>query len=314
MPEPIKISYSKFWEFKFCPRRYELHHELGLVPKIRDLKLEEGRIVHRALEYYYKNQKEMIKPYVKSEMQAHTERVLDAIKKGYATGDDFKKAQARFQVLWHVLETYFKYAPELDKNLEINPEDVEKEWEIPVEGGYVLNGVIDGLAVDKRHRTLYILEHKYTTLFSEDKMELDQQIIFYTLAVFLKTGRIPVVLYNVIIKPQYRLGKNETIEEFSERVKKELDSKGPDGLIVRREYTRTSRHLKLLAEELDGTVPQMVQKNYRYRNIGQHCTTFCPYTKICLFEDENIVREFFDKRDAASDSGGVYDEGGMIEV
>lgn len=171
-------------------------------------------------------------------------------------------------------EAYRKYIfPELKVKA------VEQWVECP---GLNLVGIVDGIAEDGR-----LVEHKTTSGEIGDeyeyRLEWDEQILAY----MLMTGERSMY-YTVCRKPNIRQKKNESDEEFYNRMLEWYDTDTKSKIrffIVERKNEDIQvfyDDVKMISDEMNST------KNF-YRNT-QHCFKWgreCEYAPVCLSYDPN---------------------------
>lgn len=297
----IPVSHSMLATLRTCQRKFELKYEKRIVPIVKDIKLEEGILMHDCLQLYYQG-----KP--KDEMLAH----FDAKRKEYEDTLDkqlaAKKTTEEKVMAWKaklvmariVAENYARIAPKLDKDYVIRPEDVEVWWTLRVKSKddpkivYLFRGKFDARATD-REGHLFLYEHKYTNMFSQELMDLDHQLSMYCLAEFLRCKQVPTVIYNVIRKPDFEIKKTENLQQFEKRVYSQIIARADSGVLVERHmFSRSKRMLDIFVDELKGTLAYLQPGHYRYRTDDRlHCKRFCPYPLICLDENPAVVNAFF---------------------
>lgn len=165
---------------------------------------------------------------------------------------------------------------------------VEEWFEYPLDKDNQLIGRVDGLTEDG-----CIVEHKTTgSPIGEDYeygLQWDEQILAYMLA----TGARKM-WYTVCRKPTLRQKKDETQEEFFQRMVDWYDD-DTDSKIRLLQISRTDAEVKQFRQSLRATVWEMkylqtVQDEERFYCNAQHCMTWgrrCEYSSVCLAYDPN---------------------------
>lgn len=209
------------------------------------------------------------------------------------TNGDFSNVEEEYSKEQAMAVAYQKYIyPKLKL------QSVEKWVSYPISIKDELIGRVDGIADDGR-----LVEHKTTsmdiTVEYEYMLQWDEQILAY----MLMTGAREI-WYTVCRKPTIRQKKNETDEEFFQRMvawyDEDTDSKIKLMLLSRtdEEVDEFRRALEAMAEEMNHS------KNY-YRNTA-HCKRYgrmCEYAPVCLYYDpEQEYIEFTKKEERYADS------------
>jgi hypothetical protein len=159
---------------------------------------------------------------------------------------------------------------------------VEEEFEYKLTDDDVLVGRFDGIAEDG-----CLVEHKTTGATSleeyEANLQRDEQILAYMLASGTRK-----IYYTVCKKPTIRQKKDETDEEFYDRMVKWYDE-DTDSKIRLIELERTDEQVEEFKQELIQLCKVMQEPLY-YRNTC-HCNAWgksCEYAGICTNYDSNL--------------------------
>ena len=155
-----------------------------------------------------------------------------------------------------------------------------EEWKGKEIGRHELIGRVDGIAQDGN-----LVEHKSTSMeiteAYEYNLQWDEQILAY---MYLTDAR--KVYYTVCRKPTIRQKKNETEEEFFNRMVEWYDE-DTDSKIRLLEITRTDEEVKAFARNFENICEDMEDaedRNDMYMNT-QYCNCWgrrCEYSSICL--------------------------------
>lgn len=301
--ETVIRSYSQFSTFGQCPRKSQLGKRYE--PKVTAAALAEGDVFHLCLGKMYAQGKadagwqvfEVTRDNYLSEAKAH----------GLAA-DQFEKLEVKFSNLRAMLQAYADYV--LPKDLQhYEVLAVEKEFQVEIKEGVLLRGFIDGVWKDRKNGVRFIVEHKYKSGHEDDLMPMDLQVSLYTLALLPEMGHLPT-LYNVALKPANRRGKNESAQDFAQRVAQavkddtaqfrwtpgEYDSKR----FLRRTYSRGKAELSAALQQVrsQDRIMQLIEKEPEmvWRNVGDHCLWMCPFKPICIDEDPLVIEKFYERK------------------
>ena len=155
---------------------------------------------------------------------------------------------------------------------------------------HTLVGRIDGMTVDHclvEHKTCSVNLDEY-----EYGLQWDEQILAYMLA----TGARKIY-FTLVKKPTIRRKKNESSEDFFNRMCKWYDEDTHDKIRVV-ELTRTDKEVEDFKYELIRMCEEMETENY-YKNTSycNHWGRLCEYASICLNYDPNIEYVDFERRE-----------------
>ena len=178
---------------------------------------------------------------------------------------------------------------------------VEQSFEVPlVNPGsgrrnrkFALAGKIDGI-VRLADGRLAVLEFKTA---GEDidpsseywpRLRCDGQISMYVLAARALGYDVATVLYDVTRKPTIRLRKNETPQEYSQRLFEDINAR-PDYYYQRREVPRLEDELAEFRCELwqqAQSIREAVKHDRWYRSVSRLTCAYCEFSELCF----NAVR------------------------
>ena len=193
---------------------------------------------------------------------------LEALENGESIDVDYSKACA-------MAKAWEKYILPQIKVVE-----TEKEFEKQI-GEHTLHGFVDGISEDG-----YIVEHKTTSRDISEGGEYEYNLLWdeQILAYMSLTGKRKVY-YTVCKKPTIRIKKDETEQEFYERMLAWYDE---DTVHKIRIFTieRTDDEVAQFERDFECICAQM-QEAEIYRNTC-HCMSYgrrCEYASICLHYD-----------------------------
>lgn len=155
-----------------------------------------------------------------------------------------------------------------------------------------LTGRADGIAEDGR-----LVEHKTTSidpLEYEYNLQWDEQILAY----MLMTGARSCY-YTICRKPTIRLKKNETEEEFFQRMVEWYDEDTEHKLVVFL-AERTDEEVQAYKEEFESIRAQMLDPNVKYYKNTCHCNAWgrrCEYSPICMHYNPDETYIEFKRRE-----------------
>lgn len=164
--------------------------------------------------------------------------------------------------------------------------DLAEKWiEKEIAPDVTLIGRVDGLTADG-----VVVEHKTTSkdIGAEYEYNLlwDEQVLAY---MYLTGTRR--IIYTVVKKPTIRFKKDETLEEFYQRMCEWYDE-DTESKIRTFDVVRTDEEVKAWAKEMREVASQLAEcKEYEeccYKNT-LNCMSFgsdCPYKSVCLHYDK----------------------------
>lgn len=159
----------------------------------------------------------------------------------------------------------------------------EKELEKDL-GEHILHGFVDGLSDDG-----YIVEHKTTSQDIAEGGEYEYNLLWDDqVLAYMSLSGLRKVHYTVCKKPTIRLKKDESEEEFFNRMVAWYDD-DTDNKIRVFTVERTDDEVAQFEEEFKLICDEITQSGYFYRNTC-HCTSFgrrCEYASVCLHYDPN---------------------------
>jgi len=171
----------------------------------------------------------------------------------------------------------------------------ELKFEIPIinpktgrpSKSFRLAGKTDELA-QLEDGSWWIVEYKTASQIGQayiDRLDLDSQITTYIYGLQRQLGiHISGVFYRVVRKPSIRQGKNETLEQFRQRIIEDYQTR-KDFYFTELQLYRSQEDLKEFEEELWGFCQEYLfakRTGIHYKNTSR-CTEFggCPYMPLC---------------------------------
>lgn len=211
-------------------------------------------------------------------------KIEDIYNNGYCDTSDNSKESA-------MALAYEKY---IYPNFKVKAAEEWFEYEIG-KNGNVLIGRVDGVTEDG-----HLVEHKTTSMDITEKYEYDLQWDEQILAYMLGYG-VRKMWYTVIKKPTIRQKKDETEEEFFDRMCKWYDE-DTDSKIKLLEIIRTDEEIEAFEKELEIVMGIMenaeVEDKFLYKN-PLYCNCWgrrCEYSSVCLHYDPEQEYIDFERR------------------
>lgn len=159
--------------------------------------------------------------------------------------------------------------------------EAEKWYEKALISGDVLVGRVDGIAEDGN-----IVEYKTTGIDLEQyeyNLQWDEQILAY---MYLTDKR--KIYYVIVKKPTIRQKKDETVEEFYDRMVRWYDE-DTESKIKLLKIEKTDDDVAEFEDELMAIAHEMLHAGHYYRNTC-HCNMWgrrCEYSSVCMHYDPN---------------------------
>lgn len=171
-----------------------------------------------------------------------------------------------------------------------------EEWQMyTLKTGDTLVGRVDGIAEDGR-----LVEHKTTGSEITEEYEYNLQWDEQMLAYMLMTGAREI-WYTVCRKPNIRLKKGETEEEFFQRMVDWYDE-DTDSKIRLLLLSRTDEEVESFRVDLESIAAEMNAVKSFYKNTN-HCKCWgrrCEYSSICLdYDPDKEYVEFIKEEEYA---------------
>jgi len=294
------VTQSLLLEFAACRRRAQLSYIKGYSSEYSSDALAFGSLFHGALEHLYNNQhllSQLPKAWLKEtwrhiyhDYRQETERVR------HWSEEDETKCNLHKAYLYLLLPVYFK---------KYWPQDRTKEWvknEVVFKNVWKFNGLpftgkFDRVARNQ-HGEIWVYETKTKSRIDptlQDRLSFDFQSNFYMFNYWLETRVYPKgFVYDVIQRPQHRMGMKEDLPGFIKRVGEAID----DTFFQRITVTRTQQELidwvnndltPLTQEFLDWRAGKLAT----YRNAASCETRYgaCKFLKVCGLKDyRGLVR------------------------
>lgn len=264
-------TYSSISAFRQCPRKARLRYIDGLVPRERDKAMYFGSLIHAALEGFY-----MLSP--------DEDRTAAAIERiDSSDADEAVRRHARC-MMYGYGQAY------RDEN--VLPCMVETtflhDWPMgSLAGKPDMVAEVDGAVALVEHKTASSMTGSYL-----EKLWMDSQILLYTAALRAKAIPVESIIYNVLLKSAIRLKKNETPEEFGQR----LYAAYQDRKMFHREViTPTDSAVERALTDAADTIElwqHCQERNNFPRNTGSCYGNYgspCAYLFICRGENPDMV-------------------------
>lgn len=271
------LTNSSLTTFKTCPKKYEFQYVHGYFPKEESAALQFGKIFHGALEILVTTKSvDKACEFIIGESEGLEDEFLQpkciALLEGYARryADEplkvvFAEKQIKFDLLNHITRE-----PRED---------------------FIMNSVLDRLLEDLREKNV-LLETKTTTEEIEDptaeywkRLGMDSQLSTYFIGAAANGWPIDRCIYDVIRKPTIRPKKNETPQQFYERLAQDIIER-PNFYYARREIPRINSELERTLIDIN-LIADAITYYHRVKSFPRHTNSCksvygtCPYFKVC---------------------------------
>ena len=311
------VTQSMLTAFLSCPTKTKLGTVEGWSSSRPRRALSYGSLMHKVLEDEQRIQKEKGKDWTPSDLRVRT-TIDDACKvfrkkaneKGRFSPEDEEQLELTKAQLYAIMPAYFRHwdAPKWT--------EIENVFDIPYKVGTSLTtrlrGRKDGVFTAK-DGTLWQLDSKSSSRINEEELGVtltrNYQILFYTLATYLQTGKIPKrFVYNIVRKTGLK-PKGGDLPEYVKRIGDEV-AKNPDHFFHRFEVAIVKQDLLDFQKELDQTllhIKAWVEAGMPSPKFGMPCQGMyglCNYAAICYEDDysqyktrEHVFAELVDEED-----------------
>ena len=163
----------------------------------------------------------------------------------------------------------------------------EEEFKVRLARGLYLKGKIDALTYDG-----IPVEHKTTGQYSLEKyidhLAYDDQIAIYMLVTGSKRA-----IYTIMQKPTIRQSKNESEDEYLNRVSEWYSPEHVKSVNV----VRSAGELEAKRQEIIYIARQIRQTKMFWKNPNTCAITPCPYASICLNYEPEMQVIGFEKKE-----------------
>lgn len=315
MDKIFKISHSKMKLARKCHRAYYYKYILKLRKRLKSRPLLVGSLVHECLESYFKNGNYM--PVIKEWREKEFNKM-------------FKEEQALHHDIIPLTKSLIRGYISNWKDLNLEMEWVEKEFEVEIAPGIFLIGKIDGKAKEKGTRRKWLVEHKTCKKMPGEEVRMyDTQAILYS-QVMLEWGEtVTGVMWDYLrtklpMRPELlksgglstRKNIDTTAEVYLREIKRHgYDPAGYSDILEELHSRRDSfyRQVKLpfnkrfsetIMTELTHDATQLRDKHQSLsespeswtRNLTRDCS-WCDYSSLCYAELRNEDTDYLLKHD-----------------
>ena len=258
--------------------------------------LQFGTMTHNILEQMYSGERS--EPPSKKEIEKAIDKQINNWFKDQgvkSNENDSQQLEVHGAKLSALLPEYFRFWAKQDfQQTKWVGLEQEFEFKIPIFAYQIpLRGKVDGIY--KVGKDLYLFETKTKGQIDPDAIESllysDLQTSIYSLAIFHLYGKYPQgVRYNIIRNPGSKPHKDETLQEYTQRLSQEV-KKDPKHYFVRYRVYQPEKDLKGFEEELKEIVKDFVNwlhgalPTYKNRQacIGRYGA--CSMMPICYRND-----------------------------
>lgn len=258
-PKRMIWTQSSVGQFRKCKRKFFWKYMMRLLTKYKDRNLVVGHAFHETLGQWYKGKRVDMAAIVKPRIDELAKIVTESA--GYYSQEDLDKFHITTQTFAGMMEGYSAQYAGDRQNWRIDRRSIEAQFKIDM-GDFDFAGKIDLVASERTSKGNFLVEHKTASSIGEsyvDRLPLDTQIRGYLFGA-IKGLSIPVneVLYDVVRKCKLRRKSNETIDEFTNRVRSAyLDS--PQDYFYREQLMFAKSDLDCFEYELRQTHKEFTQ-------------------------------------------------------
>jgi len=278
-----KISHSKWGTFTTCRLKFYFSYIQGLKQRYQPIHFFVGEVFHEELERFY-SKGLRFKP--KAVLKRITDRITKQIKATPGlTGWQVNQYWKQQAILAGMLQGYVRKYKKEDKSIDVMY--TEEKFKLPVDDSrYLYEGFIDMGYKQKKFKRL--MDHKSTSSISKDtlrQMKMDDQLIGYAYADKEITGKLAErVVYNIVKKSQLRQGKNETFEQYLDRIEDQYETQPKEYFnrtsipISPKRITEWKDSFKMIGSEIDHTIET---KNFVQSKSACSLYGGCQYLDLC---------------------------------
>jgi len=201
----------------------------------------------------------------------------------------------RHDIFYKTFSSYKILAVEMEFDLPLVNPDTGRESKTFRHGGKI------DLVLDDGRDGIIIVDHKTAQNIGGDyidRVQHNAQLYGYSVAAERVFGKKCTSLFmNVICKPTIRLKKNESEEDFYQRM---LDWYGPDKFL-RQQITIDKRFLHTVKRDLWERGQQIRFSDYhdyfpRNTNSCHLYNSVCPYFRLCILDMQHLKKTDFEKK------------------
>jgi hypothetical protein len=278
------LTQSMIKTFTKCPRQYYYEYVECIVPKRLHFPFIVGGAVHSGIESLLKDKKlkkglSAVKKYMRKEKKKYTaDNVMSAEEDQEF---EFQKINAV-----SIVENYYHFRKIfLDKVKVIASEKIVQlpydSLELP--GDFIITGKVDAVIKHKDYKKMKMLFELKTTKSASYQgiMHYYSQFLHYFICA-QKEFDLDAIYIEAIQKPQLKLGKNEDIQSYMERLKEKY---GDESNYFYDVIEPKKRHLRQTVETIKYIAKRIyvAEKRNKFPHYRHNCTLFgvCPYKALC---------------------------------
>lgn len=277
----MELDNTRIQTYKNCPRLYFWQYVRGYQPKVLQEALFEGTLVHEGIDKI---------------LHGKIEDVLTSIKVIYekqllgASVEDIETIDYSYTRAKAYLHAYgIHYAEDINK---YNILHIEDRLDVPI-GFHVFYIKPDAVLQDKSTDEIVLMEHKTAgsiTASYLERLALDTQITSYVYALSKHSKRPNRIIYDVIRKTKSKRKKDETWDQFEERLVQTFVDK-PDEVFYREDLLRDDISLLDFEDQLASIFKDIsckTSKSQFYQNTSK-CTDWagCKFLPLCVYGEDN---------------------------
>lgn len=274
------LTQSMLLEFLACRKRAHLSYREGWSSITTSNAITFGTLFHACLEKYYKDKQADIPKLITNCLTEYKESVT---KERQWTVEDAENHALNEGFIRSVLPKYIDNYKTKDANKTYS--NIEEEFNVEI-NGIRCRGKMDRVETNKDGE-IWIVDTKTKSRIDpniQDRLSFDPQVMLYILAYQTMTGNIPRgFMLDIIQRPALRRGKEETLQHFIERVRKDVD----ESYFSRIQWRLNSSEFETWKEEFRQMIVEFKAwaegRSATYRNPASCSTRYgdCKFSKFC---------------------------------
>jgi len=282
----LYLTNSIMQTWRDCHRKFYWSEICRYAPKSSEAMFD-GTIAHKAIKEHCLgegvNYSDIKEAYKNEVLKAEISRIAN-----------INERQAKITSMMRAYEELYKGDSERFTFLAI-----EEEISIPLTTNIIVAGTPDEIAIEKSSGDLTLFENKTASKITSsylERLNLDTQLTQYCWLIKKKYGKAPMkIIYNILAKTACRLKKNETWDEFEQRITELYLSEDENTRLYREELIRDDASLEnfeegvlQIAKEIMDLQEAKAPMSAYYIN-SQPCTYYdgCLYLPLCTLGEQN---------------------------
>lgn len=220
LPERMVWTSSSVKMFRKCKRKWFWKYIMRLRPRYRAPSLMIGSAFHHTLGEWYTGPRVSMAKIVGNHVKVMEKEAAE--NHSFYDQEEYDKLTTAIDTFTGMMLGYAEVYDSDRKDWVINRETIEAQFKVDM-GTFDYAGMIDLVAVKRNSKTYFQVEHKTASKIEEsyiDRLPLDTQVRGYVYGAIKAKGlKINEVLYDVVRKCKLRRKSNETMDQFSARIR-----------------------------------------------------------------------------------------------